>query len=78
MKMNQQLVCMVQLVIVSLKSILTGVGGVYDSSSGQWSPLGLAQGGTGGRTIEQARANLRVMYEQKAGLANTDLKHPYR
>ncbi|WP_250693247.1 pyocin knob domain-containing S74 family peptidase, partial [Escherichia coli] len=50
-----------------------GSWGVYDSSSGQWSPLGLAQGGTGGRTIEQARANLRVMYEQKAGLANTDL-----
>ncbi|EFI5478570.1 tail fiber domain-containing protein [Escherichia coli] len=37
-----------------------GSWGVYDSSSGQWSPLGLAQGGTGGRTIEQARANLRV------------------
>ncbi|MDN2459355.1 phage tail protein, partial [Escherichia coli] len=36
-----------------------GSWGVYDSSSGQWSPLGLAQGGTGGRTIEQARANLR-------------------
>lgn len=50
-----------------------GSWGGYDSSSGQWSPLGLAQGGTGGRTIEQARANLRVMYEQKAGLANTDL-----
>ncbi|TII59246.1 prophage tail fiber N-terminal domain-containing protein [Escherichia coli] len=50
-----------------------GSWGVYDSSSGQWSPLGLAQGGTGGRTIEQARVNLRVMYEQKAGLANTDL-----
>ncbi|MEH4815803.1 phage tail protein, partial [Escherichia coli] len=29
-----------------------GSWGVYDSSSGQWSPLGLAQGGTGGRTIE--------------------------
>ncbi|EEW1862370.1 prophage tail fiber N-terminal domain and S74 family endopeptidase-containing protein [Escherichia coli] len=37
-----------------------GSWGGYDSSSGQWSPLGLAQGGTGGRTIEQARANLRV------------------
>lgn len=48
-----------------------GNWGVYNSSSGQWSPLGLAQGGTGGKTDADARKNLSVMFERKSNLDST-------
>lgn len=47
--------------------------GVYDSASGQWLPLGIEQGGTGGRNAGQARTNLEVMYEKKSDLGSTDI-----
>ena len=48
-----------------------GNWGVYNSSSGQWDPLGLAQGGTGGKTDADARKNLSVMFERKSNLDST-------
>ncbi|WP_236310921.1 pyocin knob domain-containing protein, partial [Escherichia coli] len=51
-----------------------GNWGVYNSSSGQWSPLGLAQGGTGANDASTARSKLEAMFEAKTGLdANTNL-----
>ncbi|HGT6858665.1 TPA: tail fiber domain-containing protein [Escherichia coli] len=47
--------------------------GVYDNSAGQWKPLGVAQGGTGGLNSGQARTNLEVMYEKKSNLGSTDI-----
>ncbi|EPA3660521.1 tail fiber domain-containing protein [Escherichia coli] len=47
--------------------------GVYDNSAGQWKPLGVAQGGTGGLNSGQARTNLEVMYEKKSDLSSTDI-----
>ncbi|WP_235219257.1 pyocin knob domain-containing S74 family peptidase [Escherichia coli] len=47
--------------------------GVYGTDSGQWIPLDLAQGGTGGRNAGQARTNLEVMYEKKSDLSSTDI-----
>lgn len=47
--------------------------GVYDSASGQWLPLGIEHGGTGGRNAGQARTNLEVMYEKKSDLSSTDI-----
>lgn len=47
--------------------------GVYDSASGQWKPLDLAQGGTGGRNAGQARQNLQVFQEQKTDLADKNI-----
>jgi hypothetical protein len=47
--------------------------GVYNSETGQWKPLDLAQGGTAGRNAGQARTNLEVMYEKKSDLSSTDI-----
>lgn len=47
--------------------------GVYNSETGQWKPLDLAQGGTAGRNAGQARTNLEVMYEKKSDLGSTDI-----
>lgn len=47
--------------------------GVYDSVAGQWRPLGIEQGGFGGRNAGQARTNLEVMYEKKSDLGSTDI-----
>lgn len=47
--------------------------GVYDSAAGQWRPLGIEQGGIGGRNAGQARTNLEVMYEKKSDLSSTDI-----
>lgn len=47
--------------------------GVYDSVAGQWRPLGIEQGGIGGRNAGQARTNLEVMYEKKSDLSSTDI-----
>ena len=47
--------------------------GAYDSETGQWKPLDLAQGGTAGRNAVQARTNLEVMHEQKSDLGSTDI-----
>lgn len=47
--------------------------GVYDNPKGKWSPLKVAQGGTGGVTPEQARTNLEVMREQKSALNETNI-----
>lgn len=47
--------------------------GVYDSETGQWKPLDLAQGGTAGRNAVQARTNLEVMHERKSDLGSTDI-----
>lgn len=47
--------------------------GVYNSETGQWKPLDLAQGGTAGRNAGQARTNLEVMYEKKSSLDSTDI-----
>lgn len=47
--------------------------GVYDNSAGQWKPLGVTQGGTGGKNTGQARTNLEVMYEKKSDLSSTDI-----
>ena len=47
--------------------------GVYDSASGQWLPLGIEQGGIGGRNAGQARTNLEVMYERKSNLGDTNI-----
>ena len=37
-----------------------GNWGVYNSSSGKWSPLGLAQGGTGANSLNDAKTNLQI------------------
>lgn len=47
--------------------------GVYNSETGQWKPLDLAQGGTAGRNAGQARTNLEVMHEKKSDLSSTDI-----
>lgn len=47
--------------------------GVYDSETGQWKPLDLAQGGTAGRNAVQARTNLEVMHERKSELGSTNI-----
>lgn len=47
--------------------------GVYNSETGQWKPLDLAQGGTAGRNAVQARTNLEVMHERKSDLGSTDI-----
>lgn len=47
--------------------------GVYDSETGQWKPLDLAQGGTAGRNAVQARTNLEVMHERKSDLGSTNI-----
>lgn len=47
--------------------------GVYDNSAGQWKPLGVAQGGTGGRNAGQARTNLQVFHESWDNLGQKDL-----
>lgn len=47
--------------------------GVYDSETGQWKPLDLAQGGTAGRNAVQARTNLEAMHEKKSNLGSTNI-----
>lgn len=47
--------------------------GVYDTSAGQWKPLGVEQGGTGGRNVGQARTNLQVFHESWDNLGRKDL-----
>ncbi|WP_449262004.1 tail fiber domain-containing protein [Escherichia coli] len=47
--------------------------GVYDSEAGNFNPLGVSQGGTGGLNSGQARTNLEVMYEKKSDLSSTDI-----
>ena len=47
--------------------------GVYNSETGQWKPLDLAQGGTAGRNAGQARTSLEVMHEKKSDLSSTDI-----
>ena len=47
--------------------------GVYNSETGQWKPLDLAQGGTAGRNAVQARTNLEVMHERKSSLGSTNI-----
>ncbi|HIB7274349.1 TPA: tail fiber domain-containing protein [Escherichia coli] len=45
--------------------------GVYDNEAGNFNPLGVPQGGTGGINSGQARTNLEVMYEKKSNLDST-------
>lgn len=47
--------------------------GVYDDEAGNFNPLGVSQGGTGGLNSGQARTNLEVMYEKKSDLGSTDI-----
>lgn len=47
--------------------------GVYDNEAGNFNPLGVPQGGTGGINSGQARTNLEVMYEKKSDLGSTDI-----
>ena len=47
--------------------------GVYDNEAGNFNPLGVPQGGTGGLNSGQARTNLEVMYEKKSDLGSTDI-----
>ncbi|MGX5960827.1 tail fiber domain-containing protein [Escherichia coli] len=47
--------------------------GVYDNEAGNFNPLGVPQGGTGGLNSGQARTNLEVMYEKKSDLSSTDI-----
>ncbi|EPX8500521.1 tail fiber domain-containing protein [Escherichia coli] len=47
--------------------------GVYDNEAGNFKPLGVPQGGTGGLNSGQARTNLEVMYEKKSDLSSTDI-----
>lgn len=47
--------------------------GVYDNEAGNFNPLGVSQGGTGGLNSGQARTNLEVMYEKKSDLGSTDI-----
>ncbi|EPB6708455.1 tail fiber domain-containing protein [Escherichia coli] len=47
--------------------------GVYDDEAGNFNPLGVPQGGTGGINSGQARTNLEVMYEKKSDLSSTDI-----
>lgn len=47
--------------------------GVYNSETGQWKPLDLAQGGTAGRNAGQARTNLEVMHEKRSALSETNI-----
>ncbi|EKP3046801.1 tail fiber domain-containing protein [Escherichia coli] len=47
--------------------------GVYDDEAGNFNPLGVPQGGTGGLNSGQARTNLEVMYEKKSDLSSTDI-----
>lgn len=47
--------------------------GVYDNEAGNFNPLGVPQGGTGGINSGQARTNLEVMYEKKSDLSSTDI-----
>lgn len=47
--------------------------GVYDNEAGNFNPLGVTQGGTGGLNSGQARTNLEVMYEKKSDLSSTDI-----